>query len=161
MRSLKVLLPGLMVSSYACWRPAALVMGMNEAAVWILSLTVLLFAGLLALKSQLAAVIERRRDVAILKAIGWDDGSVVRTILAESVLQALAGGITGSAAAALILLLLPARLLTGVATAGRIPPGAGLLQGGILMAVLCGAVAGAVPAILAARQSPADALRRL
>jgi putative ABC transport system permease protein len=149
------------------------VIGMNGTAVVVLGAVVALFAVALALKSQLASVIERRREMAILKAIGWTDGSIVRQILAESTLQALAGGALGALAAAAALLALPARVLTGTGStvptagpAGLPSPGGidvpvGVLGAGLLLVLLGGVVAGLLPALLAAREAPAAGLRRI
>jgi ABC-type lipoprotein release transport system permease subunit len=161
-RGVKALLPGLVVSSYACYQPAAQVMGMNEAAIWAITAVLVFFAVALALKSQLASVIERRREIAILKVLGWSDGSIVRQVVAESGLLAIAGGVLGLAAGSALLWLLPAGLLVGAtASAGRIVPEASTIGAALLLAFVGGATAGALPALLAARAEPAQALRRV
>ncbi|MBI3946532.1 MAG: ABC transporter permease [Armatimonadetes bacterium] len=161
MDGVKRLLPGAVVSSYACWKPAAKVMGMNEGAAWLLTLVIGACAVVLALKSQLASLIERRRDIGILKAMGWTDGSVVLQILSESLLQAVAGGLLGCLAAFLLLRLAPLKALSGIEAPGTIGVSAVLLGAGFALALLGGVVAGSFPALLAARQRPAEALRRL
>ena len=160
-RSVKALVAGMVVSSYACYRPAAKVMGINAGGAWVLTLIVAVFAVILALKSQLSSVIERRREIAILKAIGWTDGNVMRQILAESVLQAVLGGVLGCLLAGAVLLLVPGRLLTGTETPWGINLFPGVFLLGFLLALLGGVIAGTFPALSAARQRPADGMRRV
>ena len=161
--SMKNLLPGdyLVASSYACYRPAAKVMGINEDAAWMLTIIIGICAVILALKSQLSSVIERRRDIGILKAIGWTDGNVVLQILAESILQAMIGGILGCLVAVAILLFVPIEMLSGIGTPapGAISPL--VLVAAFLLALMGGSIAGRFPALAAARQRPAEALRSL
>ena len=159
--SVKRTLPGSVISTYACYRPAALVAGMNEASLWLLTIVIAVAAVALSLKSQLSSVVERRHDIGILKAIGWTDRRIVAQVIVESLLQAVAGGVLGCAVAILITMLLPIKTVIGIA-AGLSPaafvPVLGL---GILMAVLGGVIAGIFPALVAARMRPAEALRRI
>jgi putative ABC transport system permease protein len=160
-RSVKQLHPGLVVSSYACYRPAAQVMGMNEGAAWLLTIILAVAAVALSLKSQLASVIERRREIGILKAIGWTDGSIVSQLLAESVLQAAAGGVLGALVAVAILAVVPIKLLSGIETPVAVSLWPAALVGGVLLALVGGVIAGVFPALHAARQRPAEALRSI
>ena len=163
MRQVKAIDPRLVISTYACYRPAAQVMGMNETAIRILVLLVALGALLFAAKSQLASVLERRRDIGVLKTLGWSSREVLTLVLAESVIQGLIGGALGGAAAALGL------LLTGVAAPGSngldaasyLVLLAGVLGAGVFLALVGGVLAGAVPGVLACRVSPAEAIRKL
>ena len=158
--SVKGLLAGLLVSSYACYKPAAAVMGINEKAVVLLAVMAGVCALVVAMKTQWASVIERRHDIAILKAIGWTDGSVVRQILTESLLVAVVGGLIGCLVAVALLVLAPLDALSGIS----LPEGFGIsgavLGAGLLLAVVGGVIAGIIPAMVAARQRPAEALRR-
>ena len=160
-RSVKALIPGIVVSSYACYRPAAKVMGINAGGAWALTLIVAVFAVVLALKSQLSSVIERRREIAILKAIGWTDGNVMRQILAESLLQAVLGGVLGCLFAVVVLLLVPGRLLAGAEAPSAVNLFPAVFLAGFLLALLGGVIAGTLPALSAARQNPADGMRRV
>jgi putative ABC transport system permease protein len=161
MASVKSLMPGLLVSSYACYRPAAQVMGINEKAIEVLAVLIAACALIVAMKTQLASIIERRRDIAILKAIGWTDRSVVLQVVAESVLVAVGGGALGCAAAAGILAFAP------IAAWSDVPAGIGMaislqvLAAAFGLALVGGVVAAIIPAMAAARQRPAEALRRV
>jgi putative ABC transport system permease protein len=162
MKDVKALSPGLVVSTYACYRPAAQVMGMNETAIRILVVLVMIGVVLFAAKSQFASVVERRGDIGVLKAIGWSGRQVVTLLLAESVTQGLIGGLLGGLAAAVGLAIWSAALPGGSSTntAGDLPMIGGVLGAGVLLALLGGILAGTVPALLSIRISPAEAIRK-
>jgi len=150
-----------LISTYACSFPAAEVMGINEKGIWLITLIVGLSVVALALKTQYSSVIERRRDIGTLKAIGWTDGNVISQILTESVLQAAIGGILGCLIAVIVLLLMPAEVLTGIKAAEGIAIYPLVLVAGFGLALLGGIVAGIFPALAAAHLRPADSLRRV
>lgn len=148
------------ISSYACWKPAARVMGMTEHSMWLLAILLTLGTVAFAVKTQWGSVVERQHDIGILKAIGWTDRVVVRQIVTESLVQALIGGVLGCIIGVIFLLLLPVKQLTGIDNTTMILSPIVLL-GAIALALLSGMVAGIIPAWHAARQRPADALRQL
>ena len=158
--SVKKTIPGAVISTYACYKPAAQVAWMNDASARLLTIIVGAAAIALSLRSQLSSVVERRHDIGILKAIGWTDGRIVVQILLESALQASAGGLLGFALAALALAALPINSFAGSAASGGIPL---LRLGGaaLLLAFAGGMLAGGIPALVAARMRPAQALRQL
>jgi putative ABC transport system permease protein len=161
MKEVQSVIPDLVISSYACWKPAATVMGMNEKSVWLLAILLCLATVSLALRSQWASVIERRRDIGIMKAIGWTNRVVVEQILTESMLQALIGGVAGCIIALLILLLIPAQYILGGTESMVVALSPLVFVSGLALSLLGGAIAGILPARYAANQSPADALRQL
>jgi len=161
MSDMKNLLPGLIFSSYACYKPASKVMGINESAVYLLIIVIGIFTIALAIKSQLSSVIERRRDIGILKAIGWTDGDVVFQILTESLIQALLGGIIGCTISPIILMLMPVKALIGIEAPLRINTSPLVLIAGLLLAIFGGIIAGIFPSFVASRQRPADTLRSI
>ena len=99
------------------------------------------------------SVLERRSEVGLRRALGATRGQIRTQFLAEAILLALGGGAVGVALGA---------LATAVYAATKgweivIPSSA--WAGGFGAALLIGAIAGLLPAIRAARLSPADALR--
>jgi putative ABC transport system permease protein len=99
------------------------------------------------------SVLERRSEVGLRRALGARRRHVGAQFLCESLLLAAAGGAAGVA--------LGAAVTAGYAGSRDwalvVPPEA--LAGGLVAAVLIGAVAGSYPALRAARLAPTDALR--
>jgi putative ABC transport system permease protein len=161
MDSVKKLTRDMVISSYNCYRPAATVLGINEGAVWLLTLIISLATIALSLKTQFATVIERRHDIGILKAIGWTNRTVVAQIVIESILQSFSGGILGCLIAMGVLLWVPIKQISGIETALNLTISWTALGSGLILALAGGIIAGIFPALGAARQNPAEALRRL
>lgn len=159
--SVKAIDPELMVSGFACYAPAAKVMGMNEKAVWLLTLIIGLGVLVFSLKSQLSSVIERQHDIGILKAIGWSNRNVVSQIIWESVIQSVIGGIIGIMLAVLLVLFVPTGTITGVQENIKMPVAPLLIIIFLALSVIGGIIAGFFPALRASRKRPADALRNL
>lgn len=116
-----------------------------------------------ALNTMYAAVAERSREIATMRAIGFGAGSITLSFIVEALFIALVGGLLGCVA------VLPLNgITTGtlnwqtfshLAFAFRVtPPILGL---GLLFAMLMGLVGGVPPAIRAARRPVALALRGL
>lgn len=150
MIDVKAALAGSTITSYNCYVPAAQVMGINRQTGELLLAAAGLAALLMALKSQWAGLIERRREIAILKVLGWTPGMIARLIIMESLLLALAGSVLGCMLGQAIL---------------SFTPGAGDAEGLSAWAmaiplVVAGALLAAVlPVWHAARQWPAKGLR--
>jgi putative ABC transport system permease protein len=114
-----------------------------------------------ALNTMYSAVSERSREVATLRAIGFGEGAVVVSFVAEALFIAFVGGLLGC------LVVLPVNgLTTGtmnwqtfshLAFAFRITPG--LLVAGVAFALFMGLAGGVPPAVRAARLPVAAALR--
>jgi putative ABC transport system permease protein len=116
-----------------------------------------------AMNTMYAAVAYRTREIGTLRALGFGRFRIVSAFLAESVALALVGGLIGC------VLALPVHgLSTGttnfsgfseVAFKFRITPA--LLAGGLVFAMMMGAIGGLLPAIRAARIPVARALREI
>lgn len=106
-------------------------------------------AALSILNGQLMSVLERRREVGVMKAIGWRTRSVAAQFVLEGALLAAVGGAAGAAVGLAIFWALY-RSLPASPAVGLLPP---------LAAGLVGALAALYPARLAARVPPAQAVR--
>jgi putative ABC transport system permease protein len=116
-----------------------------------------------ALNTMYTAVAARSREIATLRALGFQGGPVVISILAESLLLALAGGLLGGGLAYLAVhgyqtATINWQSFSQVAFSLTVTPG--LLIAGLAYALLMGFFGGVFPAIRAARVPVAIALRQ-
>lgn len=105
---------------------------------------------------------ERRREMAVLKAIGATRGFIFRSLLAEAAILALAGAALGIAAAATGLLLFQGWLTQSLKMPflfPSIPSFIGLFAGGVALAMVTVTLAALVPAWRMSRQELAMAMR--
>ena len=126
----------------------------------ILAIGAVVFFTLLLVSGNTMATTVRERvgELAVLKAIGFSDATVMVFVLAESLLIATAGGILG------LVLCMAAVPSVGESLQGILPsmilPMWTLLVG-LLLALVIGALAGILPALTAMRLRVVDALRRV
>ncbi|MFP4501071.1 MAG: ABC transporter permease [Candidatus Hydrogenedentota bacterium] len=112
-----------------------------------------LWIGLLAMIN----VRERRTEIGILRALGYDSRYIAGLFLAKACLLGLAGAVVGSAIGAVIALVLGPAVFQ--MTAHLIRPDLMTIAGMLLAAPLFAALASLIPAMLAVTQDPADVLR--
>jgi len=122
---------------------------------WILSMV---FMGL----AFSLAVNERRRQIGVLRALGASQAIVLKSLLAESTLLALGGGLAGNLLAVLLVIPLQEQItrLAGVPLLLPAPMAfLGLILGGLLLALTSVTLAASLPAIRISRQEPALVMR--
>lgn len=114
-----------------------------------------------ALNSMYASVSTRTTEIATLRAIGFGAVPVVASVLMESMLLALLGGLLGGAAAWLIFNNYTVTTLSSNFTqvVFDFQVSGGLLLGGLILALAIGFVGGLLPALRAARLPVTTALR--
>ncbi len=115
-----------------------------------------------ALNTMYSAVAARTREIATLRALGFGSSPVIASVLAESVVLALAGGVAGGLVAYLAFnghhaSTINWQTFSQVAFSFAVTPG--LLARAVLFAVVIGFVGGLFPAVRAARMPVAAALR--
>ncbi len=125
-----------------------LIVGSIMGAVFF---TLLLLSG----NTMMQAVRERTSELAVLKTIGFSNGSVLGIVLAESVLLLLIGGVVGLGIASLIIPVLSTGS-GGMINLGSVGANSWVL--GLVLMVVIGLLVGAVPAIRAMRLNIVDAL---
>jgi putative ABC transport system permease protein len=115
-----------------------------------------------ALNTMYSAVAGRTREIATLRALGFGAGPVVCSVLAESVLLSVLGGVFGAVAAYLLFdgyraSTINWQTFSQVTFAFRVTPG--LLGQALVFATLIGVAGGMFPALRAARLPIAAGLR--
>jgi putative ABC transport system permease protein len=106
---------------------------------------------------MLMSVVERTRELGILRAVGWRRSRVLRMILGESAAISFAGAVVGTILSWLLVqifshwsrttLLVPA----SISMASLVP--------GFAVAIIAGIAGALYPAVLAARIPPIESLR--
>lgn len=147
----------------------------------IASLIALMGAVLLIMKTMLSNLLERAREIGILKAVGWSHGEIQKQLMGEALVQSFVGGLLGILIGYLIsyglgflsisipipwdLNPLPAMAKQAEAAAHvvRLPVGLslGLAAMSMALAIMGGCVTGYILGRRTAKMKPADILRRL
>jgi ABC-type lipoprotein release transport system permease subunit len=130
---------------------------MLQAVVWGVAGLAILIGGVGMANAQLMAVLERTREIGVLRAVGWTRGRVLRLILSESLVVGFAGGALGLALGYALLLASSGIITVFGADATTVPPGL-IAQAGLTVFAL-GIVGGLYPAWRASRLHPLEALR--
>jgi putative ABC transport system permease protein len=128
-----------------------------RAMAWMTSIVAVLIGAIGMLNTMIMSVLERVREIGILRAVGWRKSRVVQMILGEAVLLSLTGALLGIVGAAMVmqaLMRLPA--VNGFLT-GQIAPW--VMGQGILIALVVGLLGGVYPAYRASRLLPTEAVR--
>ncbi len=127
----------------------------------VVTLIMALGATFAALNTMYAAVGARAREIATLRAIAFGGTPVVVSVMIESLLLALAGGLIGAALAYLLFNNMAVSTLganfSQVVFQFKVTPA--LVQRGLLIALAIGFVGGLLPALRATRQPVTTALR--
>ena len=83
------------VSSYNCYQPAFKVMSIIDKSSIGLTFMIFLFLVIFSVKTQLTALMERFREIGILKSLGWSDLTLSAHIFIVSFIQAIIGVTVG------------------------------------------------------------------
>jgi putative ABC transport system permease protein len=156
-QAVKALAAGLDAIPSREYADTAVELRMARSAAWLTSTIALVVGAIGTLNTMIMSVFERIQEIGLLRAIGWRRSRVVRWVLLESLLLALAGAIGGSAAGLAAIRVLSTLPASSGVVSGTVSP-AIVLQG-FAIALLVGLVGGAYPAYRAARLLPTDALR--
>ena len=114
-----------------------------------------------AMITMFAAVSQRRREVGVLRALGFSEFSILTSFILESLMLSLLGGIIGAIAS--IGMGMVQFSMLNFATFSQIvfkfTPTIGVLVGSVFFAMVMGVLGGLFPAFQASRVSPVEAMR--
>jgi putative ABC transport system permease protein len=91
MKEIKQKMNYLSLSSYNCYQPASDVMTIMSGTSAILSILIFVFLIIFSAKTQFTSLMERFREIGILKSLGWSNSKLSIQILFISVIQAIIG----------------------------------------------------------------------
>jgi putative ABC transport system permease protein len=129
--------------------------------VYIIATISLLVGGIGIMNTMYTSVLERTKEIGIMKSIGARNSTIFILFFIESGLLGFVGGIIG--------ITLGLILAYGMASIGRLALGSDLIQANISLGLILGALAfsyflgtifGVLPAYQASRLNPVDSLRR-
>lgn len=131
-------------------------LGNIQAVIYAVGTAIVAAIMLVSMNTMMMAARERTREIAVLKALGFTDRTVLALVLAESLLIALAGGLLGTGLARAV-------FSATDFTAGGFFPSFEVTSGTVVralgIALSLGLLSGAIPAYNAARLRVVDALR--
>jgi putative ABC transport system permease protein len=133
-------------------------LGNIQAVIYAVGTAIVIAIMLVSMNTMMMAARERTREIAVLKAIGFTDRTVMALVLVESLLIALIGGILGTGLARLVF------QLTDFTAGGFFPNfvvTTGTMLRALAIAVVLGLLSGAIPSFNAARLKVVDALRHV
>jgi ABC-type lipoprotein release transport system permease subunit len=96
----------LTVSSYNCFEPASKVISITKKSSAILSIMIFVFLIIFSIKTQLASLIERYREIGILKSLGWSSSRLSRQILITSLIQSIIGAFIGVVLGVIVIMIM-------------------------------------------------------
>jgi ABC-type lipoprotein release transport system permease subunit len=91
MKHIKNMMYKFSVSSYNCYEPAYKVMAIIDKLSVGLTILIFIFLVIFSAKTQLTALIERFREIGILKSLGWSDFELSTHIFLVSFIQSIIG----------------------------------------------------------------------
>lgn len=130
------------------------ILGRISALLWVVTLAALIAAGLAVGATAATSVLERQKEVGLMKALGASNSLVGAFFLGEQILLALVGGGLGYAGGVLL-----ARWLSMSVFGMTAPARIVLLPVTLGLAVLIAVIGSVIPLRRAARFEPAPILR--
>lgn len=135
------------------------VLGGVKAFIVIIASISILVGALGIVNTMATSVLERRKEIGIMKAIGGTNGQVFMQFFFESGMLGLVGGLIGAIFGTIISIVgtIGINIFIGADLSPIIDPV--LIGGALIGSFIVGSSAGIVPAMNAAKQNPVEALR--
>jgi putative ABC transport system permease protein len=129
---------------------------LGGASAWAITVIVVALSFASILNTMLMSVVERTKELGILRAVGWKRSRVLRMILGESAVISFAGAIVGSILSWVLILILSAWPRTTLLVPATVSTAA--LFPGFAVAIIAGIAGALYPAIHAASVPPIESL---
>jgi putative ABC transport system permease protein len=131
------------------------------AMVRVFGLIVAITIGLVAANTAAMSIRERQKEIAVMRAIGFQASTIISALIGEGSIMGFIGGVLGCATAyaALRGLSVGSAALGPLGLALRVP-GVVICEA-MIVAMLIGGGSGLVPAVIAARRNIVDAIRHV
>ncbi|MFC1741777.1 ABC transporter permease [Nanoarchaeota archaeon] len=136
------------------------ILGVIQAVLVGLALISLLVGGIGIMNTMYTSVVERTRDIGIMKSVGARNSTIMWIFLFESGLLGAVGGALGVVLGLLISKGAEIAAVQYGIDSLQAYMGWPIIAGGLAFAFIVGAAAGTFPAIQASKMSPVDALRK-
>lgn len=130
---------------------------LTAAMAWGTSIIAVMLSVVGTLNTMLTSVLERTKELGILRAIGWTRARVVRMVLGESLILGLAGASLGALAAALLVWRLAEWSFTRNFVHPTLSPSA--VAWGVCLTLVAAMMGAFYPAYRGASVAPTEALR--
>jgi len=133
-------------------------MQLAGAMAWMTSMIALVLGAFGTLNTMMTSVMERTREIGILRAMGWPRGRVVKMIVLESCLLAIVASVIGS----LLAIVLTTLLAQSAAAQGILTPAidSTVLAQGAMIGLVIGILGALIPAWRASKLLPTEAFRQ-
>jgi len=159
MKKVEKLMPDGMINTFNCSVPAIEVMGISSKTLRLITLVVLVIILIYAANSQWASVVERHRDIAILRALGWKTSSILQQIVIEALLLAVTGTMIGMVTGYVIAYLALPAISPTLAAGGALAFDWATLAFNLAAFSSAGLLAGALPVFQIVSADPAMVIR--
>ena len=128
-----------------------------QGFAWGIAGLAVVIGGVVMMNSQLMAVMERTREIGVLRSVGWSRGRVLFLILSESLMVGILGGVMGIFLGWLMMVASSDVMSFFGASTANIR--AGILMQAFVTVLILGFVGGVYPSWRASRLPPVEALR--
>ena len=135
------------------------VMAMMEAIFGGIAAISLVVAGISVINTMTISVMERTREIGVMKALGAKSRDVLMMFLTESLLTGLIGGIVGVVSGILLGQIVSVGLTFLMDVSLTAMPSVEIIAVGVVFAVITGTLSGLYPSRKASKLAPVEALR--